>query len=118
MRTEIELQRKEAKIKSIKEQAETERRIKMEAMGIPDEEDIIRFKREREERIKMQNGFNIETFEQKYDRELKKRADMKKKLEEDRVEREREQYTFQPDLARQRTKSPNNVINRGSLTGP
>jgi hypothetical protein len=35
--------------------------MKMEAMGIPDEEDIIRSKREREERLK--NGFSIETFE-------------------------------------------------------
>jgi hypothetical protein len=66
--------------------------MKMEAMGIPDEEDIIRSKREREERLK--NGFNIETFEQKYDRELKRRADKKKKLEEDKVYREKEQYTF------------------------
>ena len=34
----------------------------MEAMGIPDEEDIIRSKREREERLK-KDGFSIETFE-------------------------------------------------------
>ena len=35
------------------------------------------------------------------------------------MEREREQYTFQPDLTRQRTKSPNNVVkNRGSLVAP
>jgi hypothetical protein len=66
--------------------------MKMEAMGIPDEEDIIRSKREREERLK--NGFSIETFEQKYDRELKRRADKKRKLEEDKVVREKEQYTF------------------------
>ena len=76
-----------------------EKRQKMEAMGIPDEEDIIRQKREKEERLKL-NGFNIENFEEKYDRELKKRADKKKKLEEDKIFREREQYTFQPDLTR------------------
>ncbi len=83
-------------------------------MGIPDEDDIIRLKQEKEEKLK-QTGFNIENFEQKYDRELKKRADKKKKLEEDKVDREKEQYTFYPDLTRQRTKSPINVINRGSL---
>lgn len=69
--------------------------MKMEAMGIPDEEDIIRSKREKEERLKNNNGvFSIETFEQKYERELKRRADKKRKLEEDKQEREREQYTF------------------------
>jgi len=65
----------------------------MEALGIPDEEDIFKLKREKEDKLK-QTGFNIENFEQKYDRELKRRADKKKKLEEDKVDREREQYTF------------------------
>lgn len=64
----------------------------MEAMGIPDEEEIIRSKREREERLK--NGFSIEGFEQKYERELKRRADKKRKMEEDKMYREKEQYTF------------------------
>ena len=64
----------------------------MEAMGIPDEEEIIRSKREREERLK--NGFSIEGFEQKYERELKRRADKKRKMEEDKIYREKEQYTF------------------------
>ena len=66
--------------------------MKMEAMGIPDEEEIIRSKREREERLK--NGFSIEGFEQKYDLELKRRADKKRKMEEDKMYREKEQYTF------------------------
>lgn len=66
--------------------------MKMEAMGIPDEEEIIRSKREREERLK--NGFSIEGFEQKYERELKRRADKKRKMEEDKMYREKEQYTF------------------------
>jgi hypothetical protein len=66
--------------------------MKMEAMGIPDEEEIIRSKREREERLK--NGFSIEGFEQKYERELKRRADKKRKMEEDKAYREKEQYTF------------------------
>ncbi len=60
----------------------------MEAMGIPDEEEIIRSKREREERLK--NGFSIEGFEQKYDLELKRRADKKRKMEEDKMYREKE----------------------------
>jgi phosphoglycerate-specific signal transduction histidine kinase len=64
----------------------------MEALGIPDEEDIIKKKREKDNMLK--DKFNIETFEQKYDRELKKRAEKKKKLEEDKQLREREAYTF------------------------
>jgi hypothetical protein len=73
----------------------------MEAMGIPDEEDIIKKKKEKDNLLK--DKFNIESFEQKYDRELKKRAEKKKKLEEDKYLREREAYTFQPDLQNNRT---------------
>lgn len=84
------MQRKEAKIRTIKEQAEQERRMKMEAMGIPDEEEIIRSKREKEEKLKKDGVFSPETFEQKYDRELKRRAEKKKKLEEEQKIREKE----------------------------
>ena len=98
--------------------------MKLEALGIPDEEEIIRARREKEEKLKMAAAaaaagvFSMETFEQKYERELKRRADKKKKLEEDKQNREKEQYTFQPDLTRQRTKSPLDTGNRGSLLGP
>ena len=40
----------------------------------------------------LKDKFNIENFEQKYERELKKRAEKKKKLEEEKMEREA--YTF------------------------
>ena len=51
----------------------------------------------------LKDKFSIETFEQKYERELKRRADKKKKLEEDKVIREREAYTFTPELNLNRT---------------
>ncbi len=64
----------------------------MEALGIPDEDEIIRQRMEREERLK--GEFNTADFQERYEKELKRRADKKKKLEEDKAHREREQYTF------------------------
>ena len=71
----------------------------MEALGILDEEDIIKKKREKDNILK--DRFSIETFEQKYDRELKRRAEKKKKLEEDKALREA--YSFQPELHNNRS---------------
>jgi len=62
----------------------------MEALGIPDDEEILKQKRMKE--LMLKEKFNIENFEQKYDRELKRRAEKKRKLEEEK--REREAYTF------------------------
>ena len=53
----------------------------MEALGIPDEEEIIKKKKEKE--LQLKDKFNIESFGQKYDMELKRRAEKKKKLEEE-----------------------------------
>ena len=61
-------------------------------MGIQDEEEIIKKKKEKD--LQLKDKFNIESFGEKYDRELKKRADKRRKLEEDKVSREREEYTF------------------------
>ena len=61
LRTELELQRKELKLRNIKQQAEQEKRIKMEAMGIPDDDEIIKKRRERE--LLLKDKFSIETFE-------------------------------------------------------
>ena len=80
-------------------QAEQEKRIKMEALGIPDEEEILKKKKEKDMILK--DKFSIETFEQKYDRELKRRAEKKRKLEEDKALREA--YSFQPELHNNRT---------------
>jgi hypothetical protein len=62
----------------------------MEALGILDEEEIIKKKREKD--IILKDKFSIETFELKYDRELKRRAEKKRKLEEDKALREA--YSF------------------------
>jgi hypothetical protein len=66
----------------------------MEALGIQDEEEIIKKKREKD--IILKDKFSIETFEQKYERELKRRAEKKRKLEEDKAFREA--CSFQPAL--------------------
>ena len=86
-------------MRNIKLQAEQEKRIKMEALGIPDEEEILKKKKEKDMILK--DKFSIETFEQKYDRELKRRAEKKRKLEEDKALREA--YSFQPELHNNRT---------------
>lgn len=71
----------------------------MEALGILDEEEILKKKKEKD--IILKDRFSIETFEQKYDRELKRRAEKKRKLEEDKAMREA--YPFQPELHNNRT---------------
>lgn len=98
LRAEQEIQRKEMKLSEIKYQAEQEKRVKMVQMGIPDEEEIIRKKRERD--IFLRDKFNLETFEIKYDKELRQRTDKKRKLEEEKIKKEKEQCTFKPDLER------------------
>ena len=67
-------------------------------MGIPDDEEIIRKKRERD--IFLRDKFNLESFEIKYDKELRQRTEKKRKLEEEKIKKEKEQCTFKPDLER------------------
>ena len=50
----------------------------MEALGIVDEEEIIRMKREKD--LFLKDKFNLESFEVKYERELKQRNEKKKKM--------------------------------------
>ena len=88
----------------------------MEAMGIPDDEEIIKKRKEKDQILK--DKFSIETFEQKYERELKRRADKKKKLEEDKVIREREAYTFTPELKTNRTPPRNSQSKSPVMSGP
>ena len=65
-------------------------------MGIIDDEEAIRLKRERDEMLK--GKFTIESFEQKYDREIKVLMEKQKKREHEKFEREREECTFSPLL--------------------
>lgn len=51
----------------------------MQAQGIVDEEEIIRKKKERD--IFLKDKFNLESFEQKYERELKQRNERQKRRE-------------------------------------
>ena len=69
LRAEQEIQKKELKLTEIKQQAEVEKRKKMEAMGIVDEEEIIRKKRERD--LFLKDKFSLEGFEVKYEREMR-----------------------------------------------
>lgn len=78
-RIEEEIKKKESKIKEIKERQEYERRQKNAMMGIMDEEDILKMKRDKDEKLK--GKFNIETFEQRYEREIKQLFDKQKRRE-------------------------------------
>jgi hypothetical protein len=50
----------------------------MEAMGIVDEEEIIRRRKEKD--LLLRDKFNLETFEQKYEKELRMREEKKRRL--------------------------------------
>lgn len=68
-RVEIEIKRKEEKLKKIKELQEEERRQRNQQLGIEDDDEIIRKKEEKN--MKLKANFDISTFEDKYEREIK-----------------------------------------------
>lgn len=68
----------------------------MDALGIVDEEEIIRKKRERD--LFLKDKFSLESFEMKYERELRQRNEKKRKMLELKLQQEKEMCTFQPDI--------------------
>jgi hypothetical protein len=68
-RLDEELKRKEQKLKVIKEKKEIEKRMRNQALGILEEEDIIKMKKEKDAMLK--DKFSLESFEMKYERQIK-----------------------------------------------
>lgn len=68
----------------------------MDHLGIVDEEEIIRRKREKD--IFLKDKFNLESFEKKYEREIRLREEKKRRMFEQKLREEKEFCTFQPDI--------------------
>ena len=64
----------------------------MEALGIVDEEEIIRKKREKD--LFLKDKFDLETFEQKYEREIRHRNEKMRRMVELKIQQEKEMCTF------------------------
>lgn len=69
-----------------------EKRQKMELLGIVDDEEIMRMKREKD--LYLKDKFSLETFEFKYEKELRQRNEKKRRMEEEKVKKEQDLCTF------------------------
>eukprot|EP00347_Sterkiella_histriomuscorum_P017955 403347343 len=108
-RIEEEIKKKESKIREIKERQEYERRQKNLQMGIMDEEDILKMKKDKAKVLK--GKFNIESFEQRYDRDIKQLFEKQRKREQEKLNNEASGCSFAPKLQTQnktnlKSKSP------------
>lgn len=64
----------------------------MDQLGIVDEEEIIRRKKEKD--LFLKDKFNLESFEQKYEREIRLREEKKRRLVEQKMKEEKDMCTF------------------------
>ncbi|CDW77838.1 UNKNOWN [Stylonychia lemnae] len=104
-RIEDEIKKKENKIQQIKEKQETERKMRNAQLGIVDDEEILRMKKEKD--LILKGKFNIESFEQRYEREIKQLFDKQKKREQERQNKDVSNFSFTPNLkASSKAKSP------------
>lgn len=78
-RIEEEIKKKELKIQDIKSKAEEERRQKLREQGQLGEEEIVEAKRQKD--IRLKGAFNIESFEEKYERDIKQLFEKQRRRE-------------------------------------
>lgn len=93
-RIEEEIKKKELKILDIKSKAEEERRQKLRELGQLGEEEIVEAKRQKD--IRLKGAFNIESFEEKYERDIKQLFEKQRRREQERVDNERLGCSFTP----------------------
>lgn len=75
----------------------------MKAQGQLDDDEIIRMKQIKD--MELRQRLKNETFEQKYEREIKVLLDKQRKREQEKLQREQEECTFAPRISK-KSKSP------------